>query len=771
MTQNNAQKRFKDDILIMKMFTAAWVEDIDVLEKAILQLELYTDDRDLPDGLHDRIHQIKCGSSFLGLTLITQLCDEIEITLSALEKNEIMVKTELIDGFLLFLDFLRNYLDQLNKTIKDEYFSNGAGQPVLEMPYDNQANQLCQSLKRVVEDCRVYGEKEDHSPEYVAADENLDRLQSEDFKDELAVEIKEQFQIESMEHIEKIENEFLIRLDSNSEDRAAVDEIFRAIHSLKGGIGIYLAVLNSHDVIFVELKRFSEIVHAYESLLALIRDKEYNFENKLVDLSFYVMDYVKSFIHALEVELFDSREDQKILDLINKQLIDLQPISEAGESVSSLALRNGSKTKEDKTKEIKTVEVKLENKQKSGNSTPNSASQSIRVNQDKLDKMMNMISELLIAKNSFMHISSKLTIDYHLPQMSKEVKEVGAYVNRISDELQNTIMSIRMVEVKTVFQKMPRVIRDIAQSTEKKMELIMEGEHTEIDKTIIEQISDPLVHIIRNSADHGIESIAERLLKGKPEKGKIILRAYNKNKLIYIEIEDDGKGIDAEQIKNKAIEKKLLTPAEADKMSKNKLVNLIFQPGFSMAKEITEVSGRGVGMDIVKSNITKINGKITIESEVDKGTKMTIQLPLSLAVSRGLIVEVDQDNYIFPLDNIVETVKIKTNSIHNFNGKYLTYLRGNVISVEWLSQIFQTGDPELEKEELNAVILTDGHENYAIVVDKLKNEQEFVVKTLEGHLATIPGITGSTLLGNGQVVLIVNPIDLVNAHSRSAMEF
>jgi Chemotaxis protein histidine kinase and related kinases len=270
------------------------------------------------------------------------------------------------------------------------------------------------------------------------------------------------------------------------------------------------------------------------------------------------------------------------------------------------------------------------------------------------------------------------------------------------------------------------------------------------------------VHVIRNSADHGIELLEERLLKGKPEKGRIVLRAYNKNKLVYIEIEDDGKGIDAELIKSKALEKKLITQAEADKMTKNQLVNLIFLPGFSMAKEITEVSGRGVGMDIVRSNINKINGKIFIESEVDKGTKMTIQLPLSLAVSRGLIVEVGQETYIFPLDNIVETVKIKTSSIHNYNGKYLIYLRGTVIGMEWLSQIFATGDKDTEKEELNAVILTNGHENYAIVVDRLKNEQEFVVKTLEGHLAAIPGITGSTLLGNGQVVLIVNPIDLIN---------
>ncbi|WP_291123030.1 chemotaxis protein CheA, partial [Flavobacterium sp. UBA6046] len=392
-----------------------------------------------------------------------------------------------------------------------------------------------------------------------------------------------------------------------------------------------------------------------------------------------------------------------------------------------------------------------------------SIAQSIRVNQVKLDKMMNMISELVIAKNSFMHISAKLNLEYDLPEMSKEVKQVGTYVNRISDELQNAIMSIRMVEIKTVFQKMPRVIRDIAQSTGKKMELHMEGESTEIDKTIIDQISDPLVHLIRNSADHGVEDPEERLLKGKPETGKIILRAYNKNKHVFIEIEDDGKGIDAEKLKTKAIEKGIISEKEAEIMNQNQLINLIFLPGFSMAKKITEVSGRGVGMDIVKSNIAKINGNIKIESEVDKGTKMIIRLPLTLAVSRGLIVEVTGETYIVPLEYIVETVKIDINSLHKFNGKFFTCLRGDVIGIEWLCKIFLTGERDTEKEEINAVILSNGVENYAIAVDKLINEQEFVVKTLEGPLAAIPGISGSTLLGNGQVVLIVNPAELLQS--------
>lgn len=387
--------------------------------------------------------------------------------------------------------------------------------------------------------------------------------------------------------------------------------------------------------------------------------------------------------------------------------------------------------------------------------------QSIRVSQEKLDKMMNMISELLIAKNAFMHISSRLNLEYNLPEMSKEVKEVGFNINRISDELQNAIMSIRMVEIRTILQKMPRIVRDISQSTGKKMELIMEGEGTEIDKTILEQISDPLVHLIRNAADHGVEAPKERLSKGKPETGRIALRAYNKNKHVYIEIEDDGQGMDAEILKKKAVEKGLITETEAERLNRGQLINLIFLPGFSTAKQITEVSGRGVGMDVVKSNIEKINGNVTIESIVDKGTKVIIKLPLTLAVSRGLTVEASGETYIFPLEYIVETVKLHRNNIHGINEKHFTHLRGEVIGVDWVSRIFHTDDRAGGEEELNAVIISNGAEKYAIIVDKLKNEQEFVVKTLDGLLASIPGISGSTLLGDGQVVLIVNPVDII----------
>ncbi len=734
---------YVDDIDVVKMFIDEWMECLEGLEKEILKLEIHSEDTELLNNIFRRVHSIKGGSSFVGLARITSLSHEVEFTLEAIRKKKVNVNTELIDSLLLSVDFLNEYISNLFSKIKNQETINENGTAYLEIENENTEEPIIESLKLAREKCE---ERELDEICLVENDfnveEGLDILQTEEFKNGLADRMKEQFILEVTEYIERIENHLLIELDKRGDNRDEINDLFRTVHSIKGGAGIYLSALTTQNQFYSGLKKFSEVVHSFENLLALIRDKDSSFNKSLVDLTYSFADYLKTYINAVDSN-----------DLVN--LNDMEIIEKIGEAITCIESGSFSIVKKSEQASIEMTSNTNQIQSKS------SLSQSIRVNQEKIDKMMNMISELLIAKNSFMHISSKLNLEYNLPEMSKEVKQVGAYVNRISDELQNAIMSIRMVEVRTVFQKMPRVVRDIAQGTGKKMDLVMEGEGTEIDKTIIEQISDPLVHLIRNAADHGIENPRDRVAKGKPENGKLTLRAYNKNKYVYIEIEDDGKGIDAEKIKEKAIEKGFITTTEAEKLTRNQLVNLIFLPGFSTAKQITEVSGRGVGMDIVKSNIVKINGNVTIESEVDKGTKMIIQLPLTLAVSRGLIIEVSGDNYIIPLEYISETVKIQHNNIHSYNGKYFTHLRGDVIGVEWLSKIFLIGERKHEQEELNAVILSNGAEKLAVIVDKLNSEQEFVVKTLEGQLASIPGISGSTLLGNGKVVLIINPIDIL----------
>jgi len=730
-----------EDVDIVKMYIDECKEWLDELETETLKLEVCPENIDLINNIFTKVHRIKRGSSFSGLSVITRLSYETELLLDCVRNQEVTVDKEFIDSLLTFEDFLYAYISELHEKLYKCTFNNESNLLYLELEIAQNDEEVLLSLKHAYEDCKVMSDENSISDGILSEGTVMDLFQSDEFTLGMTEGIKEQFLYESTEHIEKIENDLLIRLDANSEDKDAVNDIFRAVHSIKGGTGVYLSALSPQSPAHSGIKKFSEVVHSYESLLALIRDIGCQFESRFVNLSFLVIDYLKSYLKALASEEFFDLQNDNILNEIREQISHVHLL--ADNTMKKMA-------------ETQQGQKKIDDKK-----SKNSMTQSIRVSQEKIDKMMNMISELLIAKNSFLHISSKLNLEYNLPEMSKEVKKVGAYINRISDDLQNTVMSIRMIEVKTVFQKMPRVVRDIAQSTGKKMELCMEGENTELDKTIIEQISDPLVHLVRNAADHGIESPEERISKGKPEIGRIVLRAYNKNKYVYIEIEDDGNGIDTEKLKEKAIEKGFITIADAERMSRNQILNLIFLPGFSTAKQITEISGRGVGMDIVKSNIAELKGNIMLESEAGKGTKVIIQLPLSLAVSYGLIVEASSETYIIPLEYIIETVKINRNNIHKYNGKHFTYLRGDVIRIEWLCELFHTGRPCTGQEELNAVILTNGTENFAIVVDKLKKEQEFVVKTLEGHLASIPGISGSTLLGNGQVVLILNPVDIL----------
>jgi len=481
----------------------------------------------------------------------------------------------------------------------------------------------------------------------------------------------------------------------------------------------------------------ADISHEIELVLDAVKNDELKVDAELIDGLLQYIDYLNSCITALGINIKEHEYSNSQGKIYIEYANDIKEEAVL-QSIKQLMANRKKDKKNDKTN----INI-------------------IQVSQEKLDIMMNMISELLIAKNTFMHISSRLNLDYNLPEISKEVKEVGLYINRITNELQDAIISMRMVEIKTLFQKMPGIVREISQISDKKIELIMEGENTEIDKAIIEKISDPLVHLVKNAAEHGIEEVKERLIKGKAETGRIALRAYNRSKHVYIEIEDDGKGIDCEALKKKAIEKGFITAAEAEGMSRSQLINLIFLPGFSTAKEITKMSGRGVGMDIVKSNIERINGYVTVDSEVDKGTKITIQLPVTLAISRGLTVEAGGDTYIIPLEYIDELIKINRYDIHSYNNKYFTSLRGNVIGLEWLSSVFHTKDRDMGKDEFNAIIMSNSAEKYAIIVDRFKNEQEFVVKTFDGQLANIAGISGLTVLGNGETALILNPAKII----------
>ncbi|KNY26286.1 chemotaxis protein CheA [Pseudobacteroides cellulosolvens] len=765
-----------DDLELLKSFIEEATEYIEGLEKELLKLESNDENSELVNDIFRRVHSIKGLSSFLSFVCITKLSHHIEFALDSIRKKKTAVRSELIDCLLESIDLLGSFIYSINEQLKDTDSMNGHNEIEIILANEDKLENVINNIQNILdkkdddsshtsfnqhismaEDSETNNKQEQSgqqggetsSEESGDNQPDVDILNSEEFKKKLASGFKEQFVVEATEHIERIEGDLLVKLDKSGDDYDTINDLFRCIHSIKGGTGIINSTLQSTSPISPVVKNVSIVTHSFENILAAFRDKKLVFNKHMVSLGYEVVDYLKACVDAVNNNQYVDIPIQDLIGRINRSLdIDQGP--------ENNVVRENTYIEEVKPKDLGQKSTVL---------------QSIRVGQDKLDKMMNTIAELITTKNSFMHVSKRLNIEYNIPELAKEVKEIGFAINRISDELQNTIMSVRMVEVRNVFQKMPRIIRDISQSTGKKINLIMEGEDTEIDKTIIEQISDPLVHIIRNAADHGIEDTETRRIKGKSDIGTINLRAYNRNKHVFIEVEDDGKGIDSTELKQKAIDKGFIKSAEAENMSRSQLLNLIFLPGFSTAKKVTEVSGRGVGMDIVKSNISKINGLIHIESEVDKGTKMIIQLPLTLAVSRGLLVEVMKENYIIPIENIVETVKINISNIHEYNKKYFTHLRGEVVGVEWLSRIFMLDNDCNRKgsleDEVNSVVISNGVEKVAVIVDKLKNEQEFVVKTLSDCLASIPGISGSTLLGNGQVVLILNPTDIIRMADKS----
>lgn len=401
------------------------------------------------------------------------------------------------------------------------------------------------------------------------------------------------------------------------------------------------------------------------------------------------------------------------------------------------------------------------------------SSQSIRVSQEKLDRLMNMIGELLISKNRIFHLANTIGLEYDLPGLAREVKGVAAELATISDELQDAIMSARMVPLRVLFQRYPRTIRDTARKTGKQVDLIIEGEDTELDKTVIEAINDPLVHMLRNAVDHGIESPREREASGKNETGRISLRAGYQGNYVLIEIIDDGKGLNPDEIKLKAVKKGLISIEQIENLTNEDALQLIFAPGFSTREEVSELSGRGVGMDVVKTNIEKVGGAVNLTSTMGEGTHFSLKIPLSMSILRGLMVESEGQHFIIPLDTIEETVKLPGSSIRSYKTNMVADIREQIIPLIGLQDVLQPGNSVHNIKQYSAresvpivVIANDGNK-FGLIVDSFKNEQEFVVKPLAEELASLKIYTGATILGDGSVVLILNPFYLLTARALS----
>lgn len=625
-------------------------------------------------------------------------------------------------------------------------------------------------------------------------------------------EILEDFLVEAFELIEQIDHD-LVELEANPEDLELLNRIFRVAHTVKGSSSFLnfdvLTKLTHHmeDVLnkarHGELKITPDImdvvlesVDMMKALLRSIRERGNDTDagvsitdicNRLTAINEGRDPNADHNISTQPQEETQSKQDshlepQSAMD--QEPEVDVNSLSEAeveAEIERLLKVRKAEdQARRDKQKQnseqsaVQTPEStpapepaptpaakpapKKESKESNApaHSSASAVEQTIRVEVKRLDNLMNLIGELVLGKNRLLKIYDDVEERYEGEKFLEELNQVVSALSLVTTDIQLAVMKTRMLPIAKVFNKFPRMVRDLSRELGKQIDLEISGEETELDKSIVEEIGDPLVHIIRNSCDHGVESPKERLAAGKPEKGIIQLKAYNEGNHIVVEIVDDGKGIDALAVKMKALERGLITEREVDSMSDKEAYSLIFKPGFSMAKQVTNVSGRGVGMDVVKTNIEKLNGIIDIDSEVGKGTIIKLKIPLTLAIIQSLLVGSQEEFYAIPLASVKETVRVPVDNIYTIEGKNVLRLRDEVLSLVRLSDLFGVKQVFESGDQTYVVVINVADSKLGIIVDSLIGQEEIVIKSLGNYLQNIRGIAGGTIRGDGKVTLIVD---------------
>ncbi|WOV85298.1 chemotaxis protein CheA [Sporosarcina jeotgali] len=487
-------------------------------------------------------------------------------------------------------------------------------------------------------------------------------------------------------------------------------------------------------MVFEILEKAGEIIKTYPTVERL--------ENEEFDNQFTVVIVTKEDADELQAKV------QKVSELEKAEIRPVQFQSAAIETAATTEAAITPPVSETAKQPAKKEPAKTENGAAKRSTNAHSANKTIRVNIDRLDVLMNLFEELVIDRGRLQSIAAEL--------QNAELNETTERMTRISGDLQNIILNMRMVPVETVFNRFPKMVRQLARDLDKKINLEIIGAETELDRTVIDEIGDPLVHLIRNALDHGVESPAERIAAGKPEEGTVTLRAYHSGNHVFIELEDDGAGVNRARVLKKAIERDIVTEEIAETLTDKQVAELILSSGFSTAEKLTDVSGRGVGLDVVKSTIESLGGHISIESKEGQGSLFQVQLPLTLSIISVMLVQMQKEIFAVPLSSIIETAIIQNADILNAHNQRVIDFRGKIVPLVDLREIFDTGLPE-EPEELKSVVIVRKGENLAaLVVDSFIGQQEIVLKSLGNYLQSVFALSGATILGNGQVALIVD---------------
>ncbi len=582
-------------------------------------------------------------------------------------------------------------------------------------------------------------------------------------------ELIDGFLTETTELLDKLDDD-LVTLEKSPSDMELLNGIFRSIHTVKGASS------------FLGFDLLVKVTHKTEDVLNRLRKGELVVNPEIMDVILEAVDLVKVLVGDIKAGEIVEREIDgtvtKLLPLLSEgageatvlaapQQVVLaaasaeEPPAEAGEASSCSVQPTKEKAPSPRPAAPPAVAPGKELKAKPEDLTDSST---VRIDVKRIDDLMNQVGELVLERNRMLQLDSDLRSGADMNRFAEEFGKLAKRLNFVTSEVQMQVLKIRMIPVEKVFKKFPRIVRNLARELGKEVELHLFGEETELDRSVVDEIGDPLTHLIRNAMDHGVEMPEERAAAGKSRCGTIVLSAAHEGNQIVISIKDDGKGIDPDKVAAKAVDKGLVTQAQLANMGTREILDLIFLPGFSTKEVTTDLSGRGVGMDVVRTNIKKLNGIIEIRTELGHGSEFVLRLPLTLAIIQSLLVDVEGEIYSIPLAAVFETLRVEMKEFHTVGGQEVLKLRDSVLPLVRLERVFSVNHTYANDVSCYVVVVGVAEKRVGVIVSRLLGQQEVAIKSLGKYLANVPGIAGSTILGDGRVALIVDPVGLVEGN-------
>jgi two-component system chemotaxis sensor kinase CheA len=561
-------------------------------------------------------------------------------------------------------------------------------------------------------------------------------------------ELLEGFLTEATELLEKIDDD-LVTLEQSPCDMELLNRIFRSIHTVKGAAS------------FLEFELLVKVTHSTEDVLNKLRRGEMAINPVLMDVILEAVDLVKVLINDIKGEDIKERPIVGIIERLfalssescvegSHETVVPGAVVQETPQLSIPAPMPGDCPAHPRTGAPRTNGEELTDKS------------TVRIDVKRVDDLMNQVGEMVLERNRMIQLTSDYQNGMNIAVFGEELAKLSKRMNFVTSELQMQVLKMRLIPVGNVFKKFPRIVRNLARDLGKQVDLQVCGEETELDRSVVDEISDPLIHLLRNALDHGLETAEERVAAGKAPTGTIILSARHEGNRIIISIRDDGRGIDCDRVSAKALEKGLLTPDQLEGMSRREIFDLLFLPGFSTKEQASDLSGRGVGMDVVRTNIQKLNGIIDIKSDMGEGSEFILTLPLTLAIIQSLLVEVEKETYSVPLSAVLETLRVKEEEFHTIGGRKVLKLRDTVLPLLNLASVFDVRREEQCGDFCYVVVVGVAEKRLGLVVSRLLGQQEVAIKSLGNYLGNVPGIAGSTIMGDGRVALIVDPSKLID---------